>query len=136
MDNIKISRFVLRFHGSFLIALTTLLVVISSMGTFAGTGPFAWLHAVPLADVGLFQAYFLMMTVAIALWVGSYQENPWVWDLIGLLAHVPPLVANFLFADVLSKVGVPSTVPLHGFFILLELFVLLRFWFDEEVSVN
>jgi hypothetical protein len=89
---------------------------------------FSWLHAIPMADVGLFQAYSLMMVIGIVLWIGSYQESPWKWDLIGLLAHVSPLIANFMFADLLSGIGVPSTVPLHGFFILLELFALSRYW--------
>jgi len=127
MNNTKFSRIVLRFHGSFLIALTIFLIVISSLGTFRDAGPFAWLHAIPLADAGFLQAYSLMMTVAIALWIGSFEDNPWIWDLIGLLAHVSPIIAYFMFKDLLSGVGVPSTVPLHGFFILLELFALSRY---------
>jgi len=136
MNNTKFSRIVLRFHGSFLIALTIFLIVISSLGTFRGAGPFAWLHASPMADVGLLQAYSLMMTVAIALWIGSYQDNPWIWDLVGLLAHVSPIIAYFMFEDLLSGVGVPSTVPLHGFFILLELFALSRYWFSGTRAMS
>ena len=78
MNNTKVSRIVLRFHGSFLIVLTILLIVLSSLGTFRGAGPFAWLNENPMADVGLLQAYSLMMTVAVVLWIGSYQDNPWI----------------------------------------------------------
>ncbi len=138
MNNAKLSRIVLRFHGSFLIILTIALIVLSSIGTFRGIGAFSWLHATPVADVGLFQAYSLMMTIGVVLWIGSYQANPWIWDLIGLLAHISPLIANFMFADLLSGIGVQSTVPLHGFFILLELFALALHWFSEtrRVSAN
>jgi len=136
MNNSKVSRIVLRFHGSFLIALTTLLIVLSSLGTFRDAGPFAWLHANPIADAGFLQAYSLMMTVAIALWIGSFQDNPWIWDLVGLLAHVSPIIAYFMFKDLLSGVGVPSTVPLHGFFILLELFALSRYWISGTRGIS
>ena len=127
MNRTKVSRIVLRLHGSFLILLTSAMIVLSSLGTFWGVGIFDWLQSNPMADVGLFQAYSLMMLAGIVLWIGSFQENPWIWDLIGLLAHVPPFLANFVFADVLAEVALPSTIPLHGFFILLELFTLLYY---------
>src|SRR6266540_4950595 len=113
LNNPKVNRIVLRFHGTFLILLTILLIGLSSLGTFRGTGVFDWLHSNPMADVGLFQAYSLMMLVGVVLWIGSYQEQLWIWDLIGLCAHIAPLLANFIFADVLAKTGLPSTIPLH-----------------------
>jgi hypothetical protein len=131
MNSTKVSRIVLRFHGSFLILLTSLLIVLSSLGTFRGLGVFQWLHANPMADVGLFQAYSLMMVVGIVLWLGSFQDNLWIWDMVGLLAHISPLLANFMFADVLTTIGLPSTIPLHGFFILLELSTLLYYRFPK-----
>ncbi len=121
MKSIKVSRIVLRFHGSFLIVLTTLLIIASIIGTFRGVGIFSWLQPIPLVHVGLFQAYSLMMVIGVVLWIGSFWEITWVWDLIGLLAHVPPLLASFIFADAISKIDLPSSVPLHSFFILLEL---------------
>ncbi|HZG56013.1 hypothetical protein [Paenibacillus sp.] len=121
MNPVKFSRFVLRSHGTFLLALTALMLVLSTIGLYRGTGPFAFLHADPMVDVGLFQAYSLMMVVGIALWIGSLQPNPWAWDVVGLLAHVSPLVANFMFAEPLAEIGLPSTVPLHTFFIAVEL---------------
>jgi len=93
MNNTKVSRIVFRLHGSFLIILTTLLIVLSSVGTFLGIGAFAWLHVDPITETGFFQAYSLMMTIA----------------------------------TVLSGVGIPFIVPPHGFFILLQLFILSRY---------
>jgi len=41
-----------------------------------------------------------MFVVGIVLWLSSNQQSDlWKWDLIGLLAHLPPLVVNFIFAD-------------------------------------
>ena len=92
-----------------------------------GVGIFDWLQSNPMADVGLFQAYSLMMLAGIVLWIGSFQENPWTWDLVGLLAHIPPFLASFMFTDVLAEASLPSIIPLHGFFILWELFILLYY---------
>jgi len=120
------SRIVLRFHGSFLIVLTTLLIIVSSIGTSRGIGIFSWLQETPLVHVGLFQAYSLMMVLGIVLWIGSFQNITWVWHLIGLLAHVPPLLAYIFFGDVISKIDLPSSVPMHGVFILMELITILN----------
>lgn len=119
------SRLVLRGHGTFLLLLTALMLVMSTVGTFRGAGPFAFLHPNRLAHVGLFQAYALMMVVGIVLWMGSYDARPLKWDVIGLLAHLPPLLASFIFAGTLEQIDTPSTIPLHGFFILLETSALL-----------
>ena len=56
--------------------------------------------------------------------------------MVGLLAHVSPIIAYFMFKDLLSGVDVPSTVPLHGFFILLELFALSRYWISGKRSMS
>lgn len=128
MDTIAYSRIVLRAHGAFLIALTSFLLVASSLGAFAGIGIFAWLADNLLAHLGLFQAYALMMVVGIVLWMGSYDAKPLKWDAIGIVAHLSPLAANFLFAKPIATIGTPSTVPLHGALILLEASVLVSAW--------
>jgi hypothetical protein len=130
MNSLKVSRIVLRAHGSFLLLLTALLIALASLGTFGGIGVMAWLQSNPTAYGGLFQAYALMMIIGGVLWIGSFQENTWIWDLIGLLAHIPPLLALFMLADVFAELGLPSTVPLHSFFILLELLTLLYYRFS------
>jgi hypothetical protein len=131
MNGFKISRFVLRFHGTFLIALTILLIILSTIGLNLGQGPFVFLKTNPLVDVGLFQAYSLMMVIGIVILIGSFQKNTWIWDLIGLSAHISPLLANFMFYDFLSKTNLPSTIPLHGFFILLEAFAIICYYLSN-----
>jgi hypothetical protein len=43
-----------------------------------------------------------MFVVGVALWFGSSLESDlWKWDLIGLLAYIPPRVVNFI--NVLPK---------------------------------
>ena len=104
MNRIRVSRTVLRLHGSFLILLTGFLITVSLIGTFRGVGVMAVLYTYPLVEGGLFQAYGLMMLIGIVLWIGSFQENPGKWHVVGFLAHLSPLLANFIFADLLVPV--------------------------------
>ncbi len=80
----------------------------------------AVLYTYPLVEGGLFQAYSLMMLVGIVLWIGSFQDNPGKWHVVGFLAHLSPLLANFIFANLLVTLGLPSTIPLHGSLMLLK----------------
>ena len=132
MDRIRVSRTVLRLHGSFLILLTGFLITVSLIGTFRDVGVMAFLSTNPLVEVGLFQAYSLMMLVGIVLWIGSFQENPGKWHTVGFLAHLSPLLANFIFADLLVPIGLPSTIPLHGSLILVELATLIYYFSKTE----
>ena len=82
-------------------------------------------------------------------WVGAWVRVPlgrWSiemsadargqrWDLIGALAHVSPLLANFMFVDLIAEIG-PSTIPLHGFFILLELSTIVYILFSKTTVAN
>lgn len=90
----------------------------------------------PLVEGGLFQAYSLMMLVGIVLWMGSFQENPGKWHVVGFLAHLSPLLANFIFADLLVTLGLPSTIPLHGSLMLLELAALVYYFSSKMGSVR
>ena len=63
------SKRVLRLHGSLLIAATLALTSASGLGYQSGSGQFGMLHAEPIGYIGLFQAYLLMTTVGIALWL-------------------------------------------------------------------
>ena len=45
--------------------------------------------------------------------------------MVGFLAHLSPLLANFIFADLLAASGMPGTtppgtIPLHGSLMLLD----------------
>jgi len=125
-----IHRRILRVHGSFLLLLTSVMTTVSLVGWALVKGPFALWHEKPLAMPGLFQAYLLMLIVGVVLWIGSFQErNLWKWDLIGLLAHLPPLAVNFIFAGVIASVNFQSravfSITVHTVCISLELFSLL-----------
>ena len=133
MTKVRVSRTILRLHGSFLILLTAFLITSSLIGTFRGIGVMAVLYTYPLIEVGLFQAYALMMLVGIVLWIGSFQENPGKWHVVGFSAHLSPLLANFIFADLLVTLGLPGTIPLHGSLMLVELTALVYYFSDTRV---
>ena len=124
-------RKILRIHGSFLLVLTVANTVITMVGWALGKGPFALWQQEQFAAVGLFQAYLLMFVVGVALWFGSMQEKDlWRWDLIGLMAHLPPLAVNFIFANLFAAhnfrgVSIIS-ITIHIVFISLELFAIMR----------
>ena len=125
-----IRRRILRTHGTFLLVLTVVNTILAMVGWATGKGPFALWQEIPFAAVGLFQAYLIMFVIGIALWFGSNLESDlWKWDLIGLLAHLPPLAVNFIFADLFASyhfqnTSVFSTV-LHTIWISVELFAII-----------
>jgi hypothetical protein len=139
MNKIRVSRTILRLHGSFLILLTGFLILFSLIGTFQGVGIAAVLSTNPLVEVGLFQAYGLMMIAGVVLWIGSFLENPGIFHAVGFLAHLPPFLANFIFADLLATSGLPGaappgTIPLHGSLMLVELAALV-YYFSSKTGV-
>lgn len=124
-------RRVLRIHGSILLVLTVANTIITMVGWALGKGPFALWQQEQFAAVGLFQAYLLMFVVGVALWFGSMQEKDLgQWDLIGLMAHLPPLAVNFIFADLFAAHNFQSTsvisMTIHVVFIALESFAILQ----------
>ena len=125
-----IRRRVLRVHGTFLFFLTIAATVNTMIGWLYGTGLYALWHEQQFAAVGLFQAYLLMFVVGIVLWMGSNQQTGlWKWDLIGLLAHLPPLAVNFIFAGLFASYGFQGTslasILIHLTWISVELFAIL-----------
>ena len=125
-----IRRRILRTDGTFLLVLTVVNTILAMVGWATGKGPFALWQEIPFAAAELFQAYLIMFVIGIALWFGSSLESDlWKWDLIGLLAHLPPLAVNFIFADLFASyhfqnTSVFSTV-LHTIWIFVELFAIL-----------
>ena len=123
-------RRVLRIHGSVLLVLTVANTIVTMVGWALGKGPFALWQQEQFAAVGLFQAYLLMFVVGIALWFGSLEEKDlWRWDLIGLMAHLPPLAVNFIFADLLAAHNFQGisiiSITIHVIFISLESFAIM-----------
>ena len=125
-----VRRRILRIHGTFLFFLTVAATVNTMVGWSLGKGVYALWHEQQFAAAGLFQAYLLMFVIGIVLWLGSTQQSHlWKWDLIGLLAHLPPLAVNFIFADLFASYGFQSTslfsITLHVIWISVELFAIL-----------
>jgi hypothetical protein len=61
----KTSRWILKIHAVLLVILTVALTIAGFVGMNAGIGPFTWLHDIPMALVGLMQAYLLMMLIGV-----------------------------------------------------------------------
>jgi len=123
-------RKILRVHGSFLLVLTLINTILTMTGWALGKGPFALWQEEPFAPVGLFQAYLIMFVIGLALWLGSNQERDLAkWDLIGLLAHLPPLAVNFIFASLFTANNFHGTsvvsIIIHTVWISIELFAIL-----------
>jgi hypothetical protein len=62
--------------------------------------------------------------------MGSNQPRDlWKWDLIGLLAHLPPLAVNFIFAGLFASYGFQNvslaSIAIHVTWISAELFAIL-----------
>lgn len=124
--SIRISKAVLRLHGSLLIAATLALTTASGLGYISGGGQFGMLRSEPIGYIGLFQAYLLMTTVGVALWVGSTMVKTRPWHLIGILGHAAPLAANFLFWRDIERYGITHAgIAIHISMIALELAGLL-----------
>ncbi len=126
-----IRRRVLRAHGTFLLILTPIMTTVAMVGWAFGKGPFALWHVIQFATPGLFQAYLLMFIVGVVLWIGSYQESGLrKWDVIGLLAHIPPLAVDFIFIKLFLAYHFQGdaifSITLHTFWILTEVFAILQ----------
>jgi|GEM_PF-1169712 hypothetical protein len=125
-----IRRRILRIHGTFLFVLTIAATANTLIGWLVGKGPYALWHEQQFAAAGLFQAYLLMFVIGIVLWLGSKQEQGlWRWNLVAILAHLPPLSVNFIFADLFASYRFQSisaiSTALHTLWIVVELFAIL-----------
>ena len=79
--------------------------------------------------VGLIQAYLLMTIIAVLLVVGSGQANARKWNVVGALAHCPPLIAALSSLSVFRSMGalgvVRVAIAFHFFWLGLETFAAL-----------
>lgn len=117
---------VLLIHGIFLLIVTFVNTIISLIGLKTGEGVFAFIKNIPMAEVGLFQAYLLMMLVGVILLMNYRSEHSWRYDLVGVVAHLIPLCALFLFQDLVKDVmGMRifiASATIHIPWIVIELF--------------
>src|ERR1700704_584186 len=86
-------RWLLRVHGTILMLVALGSAGATTVGWMTGTGLFGFMHQNPLVWVGLIQAYLLMTIIAVLLIIGSGQGNARKWNVVGALAHCPPLLA-------------------------------------------
>src|ERR1700704_3720124 len=98
-------RRLLRIHGTILILVALGSAVAITNGWATGTGPFGFMQQNPMVWVGLIQAYLLMTIIAVLLVLGSGDANARKWNVVGALAHCPPLIAALSSLDVFASMG-------------------------------
>jgi hypothetical protein len=89
-----------------------------------GAGVFGFMHQNPMVWVGLIQAYLLMTIIAVLLVLGSSQANIRKWNVIGAIAHCPPLIAALFSLNVFASMEalgiVRIAIGFHVFWLCLE----------------
>jgi hypothetical protein len=122
-------RWLLRIHGTILVLVALGSAVATTVGWMTGTGLFGFMHQNPMVWVGLIQAYLLMAIIAVLLVLGSGQVNARKWNVVGALAHCPPLIAALSSLDVFASMGalgiVRAAITFHFICLCLETFAAL-----------
>ncbi len=98
--------------------------VATTVGWMTGSGLFGFMRQNPLVWVGLIQAYLLMALIAVLLILGSGQVNARKWNVVGALAHCPPLIAALSSLDAFESMGalgiVQMAIAFHIVWLCLE----------------
>jgi hypothetical protein len=97
-------------HGLFLIAIGLLLGLYINSVPYTGFGPYGFMREDLFAIAGLSQAYLLMAIIGLTLRLGSRHSNTGVWNWIGALAHIPPLLASVMYFSSIANVGLGGFV--------------------------
>jgi hypothetical protein len=122
-------RRLLRIHGTILTLVALSSAVATTIGWMTGTGLFGFMHNNPMVWVGLIQAYLLMTIIAVLLIFGSDKANSRKWNVVGALAHCPPLIAALSSLDVFESMGalgiVRVSIAFHVLWLSLETFAAL-----------
>src|SRR3977135_1061817 len=122
-------RWLLRIHGTILALVALGSAVATTIGWVTGTGLFGFMQQHPMVWVGLIQAYLLMTIIAVLLVLGSGQANARKWNVVGALAHCPPLIAALSSLDVFESMGalgiVRVAIAFPLFWLCLETFAAL-----------
>jgi predicted Abi (CAAX) family protease len=122
-------RWLLRIHGTILMLVALGSAVATTVGWMTGTGLFGFMKQNPMVWVGLIQAYLLMAIIAVLLVLGSGQVNARKWNVVGALAHCPPLIAALSSLDVFEAMGalgiVRAAITFHLVWLCLETFAAL-----------
>jgi hypothetical protein len=119
-------RWLLRIHGSILTLVALGSAAATTFGWITGTGLFGFMQQDPMVWVGLIQAYLLMSIIAVLLVLGSNQANTRKWNVVGALAHCPPLIAALSSLDTFESMGVLGfirvSITFHVIWLSLETF--------------
>jgi hypothetical protein len=122
-------RWLLRVHGTILMLVALGSAVATTIGRLTGAGLFGFMQHNPMVWVGLIQAYLLMMIIAVLLVLGAGQANARKWNVVGALAHCPPLIAALASLDVFESMGalgiVRVAIAFHVVWFCLEAFAAL-----------
>src|SRR6266850_691311 len=117
-------RWLLRIHGTIFTLVALGSAVTTTIGWMTGTGMFGFMQQNPMVWVGLIQAYLLMTIIAVLLVLGSGQANTRKWNVVGALAHCPPLIAALSSLGVLESMGalgiVRAAIVFHIVWLCLE----------------
>ena len=117
-------RWLLRIHGTILMLVALGSAVATTVGRMTGTGLFGFMQQNPMVWVGLIQAYLLMTIIAALLVLGSRQVNARKWNVVGALAHCPPLIAALSSLEVFASMGalgiVRVAIAFHVIWLSLE----------------
>lgn len=125
--NVGISTFrrrLLRVHGTILFLVALAATVNLIVAQRFGAGVYGFLQQNPLAWNGLLQAYLLMMIIAWLMWLNADDIRPRRWDMVGVLAHLPPLIAVMVTWDAIQSAGVGAvaiaSIAFHTIWIVIE----------------
>ncbi len=122
-------RRLLRIHGAVLTLVALGSAVATTIGWITGTGPFGFMQRNPMVWVGLIQAYLLMTIIAVLLVIGSRRADARKWNVVGALAHCPPLIAALSSLNVFESMGalgmVRFAIAFHIVWLCLETFTAL-----------
>jgi len=92
-------------------------------------GPYGFLQQNPLAWNGLIQAYLLMAIIAGLMWRGAEDGKTRCWDVVGVLAHVPPVIAVLFTWETIQATGVGTvaiaSLVFHAVWIVIETIAVL-----------
>lgn len=114
VDISTIRRRLLRVHGTILFLVALAATINLAIAYLFGAGVYGFLQQNPLAWNGLLQAYLLMLIIAGLIWLGAGDVKARRWDVVGALAHLPPLIAVIFTWDAIQSAGV-GTVAIASF---------------------
>ena len=115
-------RWIIRTDATLIMVAAAVGLVISSLGYYRNTGPYAFLHRVEVGHAGLIQAYLLAAALAVVMLVGSRARDPRPFNLVGAMVHASILPAYLLHWSYLGSVAgnVRLVVIFHSAFTVAE----------------